>query len=426
VVVAPGTVAVRWMVLTVALLGLVAPVPGASAITPGWTRQFGTTNVDEALAVTLDRSGNTYVAGWTQGVLPGQTSSGTLDGFVRKYDPAGTEMWTRQFGSSERDYLRGVAADVAGNIYLAGETEGTLPGQVSAGGRDAFLRKYDPAGTELWTRQFGGGGGDGGAGVALDPAGNPYIVGTTRGTMPGQVTGGDYDAFVRRYDPAGNEVWTRQFGGNEGEGARSVAIAAGGRILIAGSTQGAFPEQSHAGGFDAFITQYDIDGNPMWMRQFGSNVNDFGVAVATDDNGDAIVVGSTDGALLTKSTGGGTDAFIRRYDSAGTPTWTEQFGGLFTDAALAVAMDGTGRLFVAGTTERSAPGRGGRGQDAFISCYDSIGRQQWTTEFGTDAVDIALGVALYGGAIHVVGSTLGSLPGQTSTGSRDAFALTVG
>jgi hypothetical protein len=55
-----------------------------------------------------------------------------------------------------------------------------------------------------------------------------------------------------------------------------------------------------------------------------------------------------------------------------------------------------------------------------------VGRQQWTSEFGTDAVDIALGVALHGHAIHVVGSTLGSLPGQTSTGSRDAFALTLG
>ncbi|MDQ3943697.1 MAG: SBBP repeat-containing protein [Actinomycetota bacterium] len=424
--VAPGLAALRWVTFTVVLLGLVAPAPEASAVAPGWTRQFGTTNVDEALAVTIDRSGNSYVAGWTQGVLPGQTSAGNLDAFVRKYDRAGTELWTRQFGSSDRDYLRGVVADADGNVYLAGETEGTLPGQVPAGGRDAFLRKYDPAGTELWTRQFGGGGGDGGAGVALDAAGDAYIVGTTRGAMPGQTPGGDYDAFVRRYDPAGNEIWTRQFGGIEGEGARSVAVGPGGKLLIVGSTQGAFPEQSNSGGFDAFITQYDIDGNALWMRQFGSAVNDFGVAVATDENGEVIVVGSTDGILLTKSTGGGTDAFVRRYDAAGTAMWTEQFGGKFTDSAMGVAMDPTGRVFVAGTTERSGPGQPGRGQDAFIHCYDSIGRQQWASEFGTEATDMALGVALDGHVIHLVGSTLGSLQGQTSTGSRDAFVLTLG
>jgi hypothetical protein len=416
------------VVLTAVLLGLVVPAPGAgaSAVTQGWTHQFGTTNVDEAHAVTFDRSGNSYVAGWTQGALPGQASSGSLDVFVRKYDPAGTELWTRQFGSSDRDYPRAVVADGGGNTYVAGETEGTLPGQASAGGRDAFLRKYDPAGTELWTRQFGGGGGDGGAGVALDAAGNPYVAGTTRGTMPGQVTGGDYDAFVRRYDPEGNEVWTRQFGGNEGEGARSVAIGSGGKVLIVGSTQGSFPEHSNAGGFDVFVTQYDLDGNALWLRQFGSDVNDFGVAVATDDNGQVTVVGSTDGVLLTKSTGGGTDSFIRRYDSTGTAVWTEQFGGTYTDAALAVAMDPQGRAFVVGSTARSAPGRPGSGQDAFISCYDSIGRQLWVSEFGTESVDIALGVALFGRGMQVVGSTLGALPGQTSTGSRDAFTLTFG
>lgn len=412
--------------LVLVLLGLATPLQGASAVSPGWTRQFGTTNVDEAVAVTVDRAGNTYVAGWTQGVLPSQTSSGMLDAFVRKYDPSGTEVWTRQFGSSDRDYLRGVVTDAAGHIYLAGETEGTLPGQVSAGGRDAFLRKYDPTGTEIWTRQFGGGGGDGGAGVALDAAGNAYIVGTTRGTMPGQTTGGDYDAFLRRYDPSGTEIWTRQFGGLEGEGARGIAVGPGGKLLIVGSTQGAFPEQSSSGGFDAFITEYDLEGNAVWMRQFGSKANDYGVAVAAGDRGEITVVGSTDGALLPASTGGATDAFVRRYDSAGTHMWTDQFGGPYIDAAMSVAMDAMGRAFVAGAIERSGMGQQGRGQEAFIHCYDPFGRQQWATEFGTDSTDMALGVTVAGHMIHLVGSTLGSLQGQTSTGSRDAFVLTLG
>jgi beta-propeller repeat-containing protein len=416
----------RWLAFTSVLVGLVVPLPGASAVSFGWTRQFGTTNVDEAVAVTVDPSGSTYVAGWTQGVLPSQTSSGMLDAFVRKYDPAGNEQWTRQFGSSDRDYLRGVATDAAGDVYLAGETEGTIPGQVSAGGRDAFVRKYDPAGNEIWTRQFGGGGGDGGAGVAIDAAGDVYVVGTTRGTLPGQTTGGDYDAFVRRYDPAGNEVWTRQFGGVEGEGARAVAIGPGGKLLIVGSTQGAFPEQSSTGGFDAFVTAYDLDGNALWLRQFGSNFNDFGVSVTSDDQGDITVVGSTDGVLVPTPAGGTTDAFVRRYDSAGTHRWTQQFGGPWIDAAMSVAVDAMGRAFVAGSIERSGAGQQGRGQEAFIHAYDTFGRQRWAAEFGTESTDMALGVAVAGSVIHLVGSTLGSLPGQTTAGSRDAFVLTLG
>jgi hypothetical protein len=253
--------------------------------------------------------------------------------------------------------------------------------------------------------------------------------------MPGQTTGGDYDAFLRRYDPAGNEIWTRQFGGLEGEGARSIAVGPAGKLLIVGSTQGAFPEQSTSGGFDAFVAEYDLDGNAVWLRQFGSTANDFAVHVATDDRGEitvvgstdgALVAGSTDGALVAGSTGGATDAFVRRYDSSGTHLWTDQFGGPYIDAAMSVAMDPMGRAFVAGAIERSGIGQQGRGQEAFIHCYDSFGRQQWATEFGTDSTDMALGVAVVGPTIHLVGSTLGSLQGQTSTGSRDAFVLTLG
>lgn len=62
--------------------------------------------------------------------------------------------WVRQFGLTTQDWLRAVAVGASG-VYVAGWTEGTLPGQVSAGGRDAFVCKYDTNGKEDWTRQFG-------------------------------------------------------------------------------------------------------------------------------------------------------------------------------------------------------------------------------------------------------------------------------
>jgi hypothetical protein len=80
------------------------------------------------------------VAGNTAGKLPGQTTAGGIDAFVAAFDSAGNSLWMRQFGGGNRD----AAADVAfagGNAYVAGSTDGTLPGQTSAGGRDAFLVK---------------------------------------------------------------------------------------------------------------------------------------------------------------------------------------------------------------------------------------------------------------------------------------------
>ena len=65
-----------------------------------------------------------------------------------------TTLWTRQFGSSRSEVARGIAVDASG-AYVGGKTEGALAGQASLGNGDAFVRKYDPEGKELWTRQFG-------------------------------------------------------------------------------------------------------------------------------------------------------------------------------------------------------------------------------------------------------------------------------
>ena len=165
-----------------------------------WTRQFGSSSTDQAMGIAVD-AGSVYVAGLIDGTSPtfppGQLKTGSGDAFVRKYDTLGTEVWTRQFGSSSFDQANGVTADGSG-VYVAGETLGTLPSQFSAGGRDAFVRKYDTLGTEVWTRQVGTSSSDQANGVAVD-AGDVYVTGTTFGALPGQVSAGGSDAFVIKY-----------------------------------------------------------------------------------------------------------------------------------------------------------------------------------------------------------------------------------
>jgi len=68
--------------------------------------------------------------------------------------------WTQQVGDGTYDVAYGVAVDTRGNVLVAGNTADILPGQQSAGERDVFVRKYDPNGKELWTRQFGSAYGD--------------------------------------------------------------------------------------------------------------------------------------------------------------------------------------------------------------------------------------------------------------------------
>ena len=122
------------------LVAGLALVPTAHAQGIVWIRQFGTSSEDRAHGISVDASG-IYVVGRTGGTLPGQTSAGGSDVFVRKYDVNGNEIWTRQFGTSIFDSPRGISVDASG-IYAAGRTDGTLPGQTSAGGHhDAFVAK---------------------------------------------------------------------------------------------------------------------------------------------------------------------------------------------------------------------------------------------------------------------------------------------
>jgi hypothetical protein len=253
-----------------------------------WVRQFGTSAEDQATAVAVDSTG-VYVVGYTWGALPGQTNTGFSDAYVRKYDRSGIEVWTRQFGGGSNGGERalGVAADSTG-VYVVGYTTGTFPGQTHgvAGALDVFVRKYDANGTELWTRQFSSNvGNEEARGVALDGTG-VYVAGYTNGALPGQTLGstGVNDVFVRKYDRSGNELWTRQFGTASGEDANGIAADSTG-VYVVGHTNGLLAGTERFGAFDAFVRKYDANGTEQWTRQFGTAAGDYAWAVAASGSG---------------------------------------------------------------------------------------------------------------------------------------------
>ena len=383
-----------------------------------WTRQFGTSDDDCAVAVAADAAG-VYVAGYTFGALPGQAASGAADAFVRRYDSAGVELWTRQFGTTGGDYANGLTTDGSG-AYVAGYTSGTLPGQASAGGwSDAFVRRYDATGSEVWTRQFGTAADDYAYGTAADPSG-VYVVGYTHGTFPGQISaGGWYDAFVCRFDAEGNGVWTRQFGTAGDDYANGVASDAAGADVV-GQTEGILAGDAARGGTDAFVRRYDASGGEVWTRQFGGQGPAAEGAQAADADGNVYVVGYTSGALPGQTGAGGLDVFVRKYDAAGNELWTRQFGTASDERANGVAVDASG-VYVAGYTYGTLNSASVGGSDAFLRKYDLNGNELWTRQFGTPSSDIVQGVDLDTSGVYVAGYTNGTLPGQACSGGSDAF-----
>lgn len=403
--------------------------PGARGEGKGeieWLRQFGTSNFIRAPAIAADETG-VYVAGVTEGTLPGQTQIGFADAFVRKYDRTGNELWTRQFGVPGSDApsgstsISGIATDATG-VYVAGQTSGALSGQTSAGGADAFVRKYDQDGNELWIRQFGSSSTDLPTGIASDPTG-VYVAGWTHGALPGQMQIGFQDGFVRKYDQDGNGLWTRQFGNSSVQGIASDDT--GVYVIGIEGFFGPLPEGIRPPPDDPFIRKYGHDGKELWTRE----LDDSASAIASDGTG-VYVVESTQAALpgqTTAPTSMPSDAFVQKYNQDGDELWLRRFETLAIDTASAVVADGMG-IYVAGGTDGTLPGQTkAGGGDAYVRAYDPDGNAIWTRQFGSSGEEHwtgALGLASDGAGVYLVGGTDGTLPGQTrSSGPYEGDAF---
>ena len=341
-----------------------------------WTRQFGTPQLDHALGVAVDFSGSVTVVGETNGTLPGEKSAGSWDAFVRSYGSGGNVRWTHQFGTATTDTLDSVAVDGAGNIFVAGSTDGSLPGQVGTGARDSFVRAYSPDGTELWTRQFGTDAWTEALGIAVDRSGNVLVAGDTEGALPGQSNAGLRDAFVRSYSPDGTERWTRQFGTGQWDEALGVAADSHGNVIVAGDTRGALPGQTMVGDGDAFVRSYTPDGIERWTHQFGTPGTSIATSLAVDAADYVVVAGSTQGVLSGQTRVGGADVFLRDYGPDGADRWTRQFGSSEDDYAQGVAVDPAGKVVVAGTTNgvltAGQPWGGDGFPDAFVAEFGTM------------------------------------------------------
>ena len=413
--------------VTVMVLGSLSCDRGAITLeNMVWVRQFGTSEDDYAHTIVADELGNIYVAGFVSGTLPGQASSGSSDAYIAKYDASGNMVWTRQFGTSDYDFVLAMAADGSGNIYMAGETNGTFPGQTSSGQPDAFIAKYDTSGDEVWRRQFGVSGTDLANAMVADGSGNIYVAGYTEGTFPGQTSSGNGNAFVARYDTLGNLVWTRQFDTLVGDGVKAMVADGSGNIYVAGYTMGTPPDLSGFG--DVFIARYDNLGNQVWIRQVGTNGTDMAGAMVADGLGNIYVVGNTGATMIedTLITSGG--AFIARYDTLGNEVWMREFDTSGDVYAGALTVDESGNIYVAGDTNGTFPGQtSSGGPDAFIAKYDTSWNEVWTRQFGTRGAEGVKAMISDGsGNIYLAGYILGtSFPGQTPSGRYDAFIMKI-
>ncbi len=209
--------------------------------------------------------------------------------------------------------------DADGNAYITGFTFSPDFPVVNAfqatyqGEGDAFVVKLNSSGSALvYSTYLGGGGMEGsqGKGIAVDTAGNAYVVGET--TSPDFPTvnalqgmyGGNGDIFITKFDPTGRVLYSTYLGSTDEDVANDVGVDPAGNAYVTGATSSTDfptvnpvqPANANGGCCDAVVLKLDPTGSTLIYSTYlgGSGNEQGGFGIAVDAEGTAYVVGQTD------------------------------------------------------------------------------------------------------------------------------------
>lgn len=354
----------------------------AAKLTASGTRVYSTflggLGVDEAYGIALDNLNQAYVTGVTfsasfqKGSLPVTPTKigpgGNGDIYVALVNSAGSDLvYLTYVGGKGLDQSTSITVDPNSNAYFTGFTDSTDFPTVSAfqaanaGNRDAVVSKLDNKGASLvYSSYLGGSTNDVGNGIALDPANNAYIGGTTdsagdsKGAGKFPITsgvfqstlGGNADAFVTKVNSAGSAILFSTFLGGLGTDlGSSIAVDTFGNAYLIGQTDSFnFPTTSDAlptnrGQRDAFVSEFNSVGiKLLYSTLLGGTQDDTAADIVTDSTGNVYVTGSTGnlfpvttGSFQTTYGGGSTDAYVAEISGLPVPQFHLVFGQQPTD-----------------------------------------------------------------------------------------------
>ncbi|MFP4597823.1 MAG: hypothetical protein ACLFVJ_06205 [Persicimonas sp.] len=379
-----------------------------------WIRQFGTASTDSAEAVAASGEA-VYVVGATGGSLESQRTAEEADAYVQKYDTSGRLQWTRQFGTDAADHARAVA-EADGSVYVVGSTGGALSEEGKSGTVDGFVRRYDDQGNALWTRQLN----LESDGASLDDTVHAVTVYDSMVYVVGESTASTSRsghsrslAFIQSYGADGELAWSDQFFVDD-RSSRAWDVAANGDgVYVSGDT----PSTTSAAltTWDAFVRRYDSGGSWKFTRLFDMNEEvgpDTAVSVVVDDRAAYIIGESFQTAGESRRT-----HFVRKLDANGNFEWTR----FLKKTPRAIAVD-AGMLYVAsGTPPNLFAGQTPAENGVEVKKFDTTGQIQWTRRLDASGPVQANSLAVSATTVYVAGSTDGTFPGKTNAGGADAF-----
>lgn len=344
-------------------------------------------------------------------------------------------LFAKQAYGIHEDLGYSVAADSSGNTYVTGRFNGTTdfdpgPGvfnMTSSGGPfsdDVFLLKLDPNQNLLWAKQWGGIDEEFAYSIQIDKAGYFYVYGYFEGNVdfdPGvgvfnlNAQGASYDAYLSKFDFAGNFIWAKRIMSGTGDAyAKSMTIDDQGNIYTAGYILGTADADPGTGvlligtpGMNSiFVAKYDSAGAVQWAKAMIGNDIVHCFSVAVDAHGNVFTTGGFLGSVdfdpgpgtynLTNTSIVHMEIYVNKLDSSGNFVWADLMAGgismIFTDMwGTCVMADDSGNVYYTGYFHGTVdfdPGPGvynltsAGSLDMFLGKLDSLGHLIWTFSLG--------------------------------------------
>lgn len=316
-----------------------------------------------------------------------QNSDGTIgfdiadhQGAILRIDPS--VLWATYFGGSAIDYIYGAATDNSGNVLVAGNSNSTNAignggFQTTYGGgvNDAYIAKFNTSGDLLWSTYYGGTGDDYGSGCAADGSGNIYLAGYTTtstnlasgGFQNTLTTGTTNTAYLVKFTPSGSRIWATYYNGTAAAaatfpptGGQPVCTDISGNVYLTGSTNTAGISSSGfqntlGGGTDAYLVKFDATGNRLWATYYGGSSGDIGYGCAADASGNIYMAGLASSTGMASggfqnTPGGSNDAFLAKFDASGNRLWATYYGNTGAETGYACTAEANGNVYMTGST----------------------------------------------------------------------------
>jgi hypothetical protein len=401
------------------LLAFTTQLSSSQPITFDWASSCGgKSNIEGAVSLANDPSGNIYVTGEFTGTRTfgsfTLTSLGFADVFIAKYSSTGSCLWATSAGGGFSSAYGGEIIFQGTEVYVTGYftniiTIGTgTCGTFSTGFKDVFIASLDAAtGNCNWLEKAGGTYDDLGISIANVSGGGFLLAGTfadsahfgTYTLTSSSII--DNDIFVAKYNTAGTCLWAKQIGNTSTDMLNSVKELSNGDIGITGSFENTLAiapgiNLVSAGYADILVARLNSNGNVIWATSAGGDNTDIGYGLSSDPSGNIYITGfiadtANFGSILVNNPGN-IQFFIAKYSTTGFPQWVQIGGNTLDDIGYDIVTDASGSSYVTGYLNGNGNFAGTsvlgvQAQDAFIAKFDHLGALRWVTKVGGPSLD---------------------------------------